>query len=857
MRDTIWSKIRWFHIVGALLLILAAGGWMAWTWLSTDLPSPHTLYQRTGAPTTKIFDRKGRLLYEVMDPHGGKHTPVPLTEIPLVLRQATIATEDATFYANPGVDLKAVLRAIWINLRGGDVISGGSTITQQLARNLLLLPAEREQRTLTRKVRESILAFRLARAYTKDDILSLYLNEMYYGNLAYGVEAASKTYFGKSVRELDLAECALLAGLPQSPAAYDPLVDRVAAQRRQSTVLDLMVKAGLVDATEADLASQEQLHFASTPFPIEAPHFVMHVRRLLEERFGLEALYRGGLRVYTTLDLDMQNTAQDIVRRRLAALAERKQDQPLRDVRNAAVVALDPQTGEILTMLGSPDYFDPRIDGAVNATLATRQPGSSIKPLTYAVAFEQDYTPATMVLDVRTSFLTKEGEPYVPANYDRQFRGPVLLRDALASSFNLVAVKVLDHVGLNAMTGLARKLGITTFDDTERFGLALTLGGGEVRLMELSAAYAAFANGGRKVDPVAITRVDDASGRTLWSRPTGQGDQVVDPRIAYLITDILSDDTARVPGFGRDSVLNLSRPAAVKTGTTTDWRDNWTVGYTPDLVVGVWTGNADNEPMGHISGVTGAAPIWHDLMEAALQGRPVQPFVRPPGLVEAEVCADSGLLPTPDCLRRRTELFLEGTVPTKHDNLHQRIRIDRDTGELATANCPPERVIERVFTILPSEAQEWAKERHLPQPPVESCELHPEGGPPQDGGPALAHGSLGDVAPGRLMAEARPTSGPPPGRALVLTSPDQGSAFRVSPQIPLDDQCIEVAARPGDGVRLRGVTLLVDGVALSYGANPPYRDLWCLRSGEHRFQARGLDAAGQQIESQVVQVNVQ
>ncbi len=454
-----------------------------------------------------------------MDPHGGKHSPVPLSDIPLALRQATIATEDATFYHNPGVDLKAIVRALWINLRGGDVISGGSTITQQLARNLLMLPAEREQRTLVRKLRESILAFRLARIYSKDEILSLYLNEMYYGNLAYGVEAAAQAYFGKSARELDLAECALLAGLTQSPAAYDPLVDPAAAQKRQGTVLGLMVKAGFVDATEADLAGHEQLHFAATPFPIQAPHFVMHVRRLLEDRFGLEGLYRGGLRVYTTLDLDMQNTAQDIVRRRLAALGERRQDQPLRDVRNAAVVALDPQTGEILAMVGSPDYFDPRIDGAVNATLALRQPGSSIKPLTYAVAFEQDYTPATMVLDVRTSFQTKEGEPYVPANYDRQFRGPVLLRDALASSFNVVAVKVLDHVGAERLTDLARRMGITTFDDSDRFGLALTLGGGEVRLLELTAAYAAFANGGRKVEPVAITRVDDANGKTLWSLP--------------------------------------------------------------------------------------------------------------------------------------------------------------------------------------------------------------------------------------------------------------------------------------------------------------------------------------------------
>jgi membrane carboxypeptidase/penicillin-binding protein len=473
------------------------------------------------------------------------------------------------------------------------------------------------------------------------------------------VEAAAQAYFGKSAAELDLAECTLLAGLPQSPALYNPLADPEAAKERQAVVLDLMVKHGYIDEAQARLAKEEQLHFASVPFPIRAPHFVMHVRRLLEDELGLATLERGGLQVYTTLDLDMQDTARWIVRRRLAQLSEHRGGLPDRNVRNAALVALDPWTGEILAMLGSPDYFNPRIDGAVNVTLATRQPGSSIKPITYAAAFDprraDPYTPATMVSDVRTSFVTKENDPYVPVNYDHLYRGPVLLRQALASSFNLVAVKVLDHVGLEDMTALARRLGITTLDDSERFGLALTLGGGEVRLLELTAAYAAFANGGHRVESVAILRVEDSQGNVLGARSETfaqrgpeAGERVLDERVAYLVTDILSDDTARLSGFGEGSVLKLSRPAAAKTGTTTDWRDNWTIGYTPELVVGVWAGNADNELMRHVSGVTGAAPIWHDFMEEVLKGQPVQEFAEPEGLVSPTTKpSSSSLAPNP------------------------------------------------------------------------------------------------------------------------------------------------------------------------------------------------------------------
>ena len=840
----------------AILLALALLG--AIRWLTVDLPSPDRLYERTAAPSTRIYDRNGQLLYEILDPHGGAHTPVPLDRIPQACIDATVATEDASFYANPGVDGWAIVRALWINLQGGEILSGGSTITQQLARNLLLSPEERTEVTLERKLRESILAWRIARVYSKDEILTLYLNETYYGNLAYGLEAAAKTYFAKSATELDLAECALLAGLPQSPAGYNPLENLDAARERQGVVLGLMVKHGYIMQEEADQAASEDLRFASVAFPIEAPHFVMLVRGQLEREFGLEALYTQGLQVYTTLDLDAQRAAERIVNRRLAQLADTRAGQPPRNVNNAAVVALDPRTGEVLVLVGSPDYFEPRIDGAVNGAVAKRQPGSSIKPITYAAAFDptrvDPLTAATMMVDVRTVFITREGDPYVPRNYDRQWHGPVLLRQALASSYNLVAVKVLDYVGIDAMAAQARAMSITTFDDADRFGLSLTLGGGEVRLLELTGAYGAFANGGRRVEPVLITRVEDSSGRLLkvWERSPGE--QVLDERVAYLITDILSDNLARISTFGEWSVLNLTRPAAVKTGTTSDWRDNWTVGYTPDLVVGVWAGNANNEPMEHVSGVTGAGPIWHDVMESLLKGRPTREFVEPEGMVRVEVCADSGLLPQGSrgagqqriaggrqptrCPHTVNELFIEGTEPRRTDDWHWEYVLDARTGLLAGTACPSEAIVQARYTLYPAEAQDWVVWQGIPQPPQAYSSLCPGGE---------------EVGDWRLADGEQSTSNL---QSLILTSPDQGGRYRFSPEVPASSQQLFVAVRSAESVVLRQVTLFADGDPLATPTAPPYQARWQMAPGTHTFWAVGEDAWGNRVESERVVIEV-
>lgn len=849
-----------------LLLLVGLGAVGLYRRGVVDLPDVAQLYQRTTAPSTKIYDRRGVLLYEVNDPYGGLHTPLREEDIPLLCRRATIATEDASFYRNPGVDVRAIVRALWINLQGGEVLSGGSTITQQLARNLLLTPEERTELSLMRKIREAILAWRIARHYSKDEILTLYLNETYYGGLAFGIEAASRAYFGKHAAELDLAECALLAGLPQSPARYNPLEIPSAAKERQRVVLELMAKQGYITQEQARLAEVEKLSFASVPYAISAPHFVMYVRGELERQYGLEAIYKRGLQVYTTLDLRMQQAAERIVRYRLGQLARRANGEPPRNVRNAALVALDPHTGEVLVMLGSPDYFDAYIDGAVNATVAIRQPGSSIKPITYAAAFDpgipDPLTPGSMMVDVRTAFATREGDPYVPQNYDREFHGPVLLRQALASSYNLVAVKVLDHIGLEQMLALARALGITTFDHSDQWGLALTLGGGEVRLLELTAAYAAFSNGGLRVEPITILHVEDAGGRTLYQHAPQPARRVLDERVAYLITDILSDNFARMSAFGEGSPLRLTRPAAVKTGTSTDWRDNWTIGYTPQLVAGVWVGNADNEPMRHVSGIAGAAPIWHDFIEEVLRGKPVVDFEQPPGLVHQKICADSGLLPlvmtsevtaspgaaTPiSCPRTITELFIGGTEPKNYDNWHVRVRIDHRNGLLASPACPEQYVVERDYTLYPPEAQEWARSKGIPQLPATYSPLCP----PENDLVAL-HNSTAEP----LERLPLPDSSPQPESCLILSSPYQGAAYRIVKGMPLEHQRIKVALYAACGAQVKTVTMLVDGQPFAELATPPFETFWTLLPGSHSFSAMALDASGKELSSNDVLITV-
>ncbi|MHB1296645.1 MAG: transglycosylase domain-containing protein [Anaerolineae bacterium] len=699
-------------VSGAALLVTLVGLGI-YAYYASKLPSPQELYQRTTSfKSTKIMDRNGKVLFEVFDPTGGRRTVVHFDDIAEVAIQATVATEDRTFFYNPGINPYAIVRALVMNLKAGEVVSGASTITQQLVKNLFLTREE----TVTRKVQEAILATEITRRYSKSEILEVYLNEVYYGNLAYGIGAAAETYFGKEPGELNLSEAALLAGLIQSPALYDPYIDPDAALARRDTVLRLMVTNGYITRDQANEATQQPLGIIPQTITMEAPHLVMDVRQELERRYGTEVLYKGGLQVYTTLDLDLQHEAERVAQENIAALRDR-------NASNAALVAIDPSNGDILAMLGSVDFYDTDMGGQVNVARRLRQPGSTMKVFTYLSAMERGWTAATMLMDVAQSFPDGANPPYRPTNYDGKEYGPITLRTALACSRNIPAVSTLQQIGLPALLEMAQRLGITSLTRPD-YGLSLTLGGGEVTLVEMTGAYATIANGGRRVTPRMILRIEDTDGNVLWEEPAGDNAQLVDERIAYVMTDILADDEARIPSFGQNSPLKLSFPAAAKTGTTNDYRDSWTVGYTPGLVTGVWVGNNDNSVMDSLSGARGAALIWHDFMESVLAGQPIEEFTRPQGVVEVEVCALSGLKRTERCPEGRVELFPADKVPQQECTVHAHVKICKVSGQLASQYCPVDSLEERDYMDFGAAFDEWAHAQGYNTPPRATCTAH-------------------------------------------------------------------------------------------------------------------------------------
>lgn len=820
------------RFIGLVLLISILGiSFVVYSRLFEDLPGSVDLPAYFNVPSVKITDRQGRLLYEVLDENSGRHSIIPLEEIPIELQEATVATEDSSFYSNPGVDLKGIFRAVWINLRGGETLAGGSTITQQVARNLILSSEERSERTVLRKLRESILAWRLAKVYTKDQILEVYLNQMYYGGLAYGVDAAARTFFGKPAAELDLAECALLAGLPQAPALYNPFTDLQASKKRQEVVLDLMEKQGYISPESKDLAEREPLVFAETPYPIEAPHFVMLVRSQLDDLVGPQEVFAsGGLTIKTTLDLDRQHLAERAISRQMSAL-QATQDGLGHNVNSAALVALDPNSGEVLAMVGSPDYFDASIGGAINMAISPRQPGSALKPILYAAAMDptrpHPWTAGTSILDVRTSFTTHDGQSYTPANYDSLEHGPVSVREALASSLNVPAVITLDHIGLDSLFNLASSMGIRTLQDPDRYDLSIALGGGEVSLVDLSDAYAVFANGGFRVEPFTILSIEDQKGNLVYSARPRPKKRVLDERVAWLVSDILSDNDARVLGFGPNSLLRLDRPAAVKTGTTSNFHDNWTVGYTPDLVVGVWVGNTDYQPMRDVTGLTGAAPIWHEFMRSALAGLPEQGFPRPEGLVQVEICSLSGMLPADSCPLRRWEWFISGTQPTQYDTYYKEVVVDEATGRIATSATPPERLGHKIVLNLPSQAQPWARAQGLTL--------------------------LSDLQD-PYSAVGGSHFGPSSGASIFISSPAQNSVYRLAPGYLPDAQQLHLEALGEAG--LHDVHLWIDGTLVASYNEPPFEAWWPLSSGSHQVWADGLLPTGERVTSERVSFEV-
>ncbi len=604
------------------------------TLYGNDISSPATVLNKKKTGIT-IEDRNGAVLYQGYGSQS--NVVVPLAEIPKSLRDATLAAEDPSFYDHAGFSWKGTARAAWVDITHRGAVEGGSTLTQQLVKNAILT----SDKSVMRKFREIILSTEVEQRYSKDEILDMYLNEIYYGQGSAGVEAASQTYFHKSVKDLTLAESALLAGLPLGPSRFDPTVHLTDATDRRNYVLDRMASLGKITAEQAAQAKASPLVAYPRNVTINAPHFVFYVLDLLRQEFGNDAVENAGMTVRTTLDLTKQTAGEQIVKDQIDRLARNH-------VTNGGLISMEPATGDIISMVGSAGYDTPGF-GNVNVALANLQPGSSFKPIVYLNAFSKGWSGSTQVNDHPLYLPNGDGTIYAPKNYDLKFRGEVTLRRALANSLNIPAVETLQFVGVPAALDEAKKLGITTLGSADKYGLSLVLGSGGVRVIDMATVYSTFANSGVKILPRAVLNITDRYGNTIKAPALTdrKGEQVADPRYVGMITSILSDNKARTEEFGPNSPLKLSRPAAAKTGTTNDFRDNWTIGYTPQLAAAVWVGNNDHSPMQGVDGITGAAPIWHDYMEMALAGTPVVNFALPSGDVTVKVCSRDGGLANP------------------------------------------------------------------------------------------------------------------------------------------------------------------------------------------------------------------
>ncbi len=800
-------RARFLTITATVALIMAItmtiGVIGVFAYFSRDLPSPDKLTQREVAQSTKIYDRNGKLLYDIYD---GEHdrTLLKLEDIPKEVKDATIAAEDASFYQHQGFDVKGILMALFKDITSRSIEGGGSTITQQLVKNVIL---EDARQTPIRKIKELILAIQIERKYSKDDILQIYLNEMPYGGTAYGIEAAAHHYFGKTAKELKLPEAALLAGMLQSPTRYNPFTNPDAAYGRQHYVLDQMEDKGKITAKQKEEAEKQELAFVNgRTNNIKAPHFVMYVRQLLEAQYGTKTVEQGGLKITTTLDYDKQVIAEEEVKKQIANLAKAKAN-----ASNAGLIASDPKTGEILAYVGSEDFNDTEHQGQVDVIQRPRQPGSSIKPITYLTAFTKGYTLGTYLGDVPTCF---GGEPpYCPGNSTNNFWGPLQPRVALSNSRNIPAVKMLGMVGIDNMLDLAHKLGITSMNDPKTYGLSLALGSAEATPFDMAQVYSTFANQGVQQPLTAILKVEDPSGKVLDEYKPGEGKKVVDSKYVYLLSNILSDNAARQRLFGAHNKLEIGRPAAVKTGTTDENWDAWTIGYTPSLSTAVWVGNFDRTPMNGIQGSTGATPIWNGFMKRALDGTPVEQFKRPSGITEVTIDAISGMLPGPYS-KTKKEIFVAGTEPTQVDTFSKQVQIDKDNGKLAnsatiatgnaqTVVCTQ---LEEPVAAWQSYTNEWMQKQGAPWGcPTETSTLY--------------H-TAGDV----------PT--------VTITSPTNGQ--RVGTKFT-------VKANVASAGVITKVTFLLDDVPVSSTTSIPYEYTYNLpksTSGSHTVGVKAIDSNG-------------
>ncbi|MFW5888285.1 MAG: penicillin-binding protein [Patescibacteria group bacterium] len=695
-----------FLFILFIILGVSAFGITVIVWASKDLPNPDQLMERNVAQTTKIYDRSGEnLLYQI---HGDQQrTLMSLDDIPEHVRQATIAIEDKNFYEHEGFSIWAIIRTALTNIIY-DKKAGASTLTQQLIKNTVLTP----EKTYTRKIKELILAYRMENIYTKDEILQMYLNEVPYGGVTYGVEAASQHYFDKSVTEINVAESAILASLPQSPSLYSPYgPHKERLMGRQQYIINLMREQGYITEEEAEQAKNTKIAFKEPSENIKAPHFVMYVKKILAEKYGQRTLEQEGLKIYTTLDWFKQSRAEKIIKE----AAEKNLANY--NAENAALVSMDPKTGQILVMVGSKDYFSNDLDGQFNVATADRQPGSSLKPMAYATAFEKGYKPATILHDTKTDFAPGEDD-YIPQNFDGNFRGPISMRKALAGSLNIPAVKTLYLAGKEEMFKNLEDLGYTTLQEEDRYGLSLVLGGGEVKLLEHTNAYSAFAREGEIRPASAILKVENSEGEVI-EEFKNKTRETWDPDTARMISDVLSDNSAREYAYGQNNQLTLGdRPVAAKTGTTNDFKDAWTIGYTPSLVTGVWVGNNDNASMaGGSYGGTVAAPIWNQYMQTILGDTPIEEFKEPnikktgksiiDGDIEftktVEIDKASGLLATEHTPEDYRE---EATFENHHSILHY---VDKDNPLEDKPENPEE---DPQYDSWEKGVREWAKKEN-------------------------------------------------------------------------------------------------------------------------------------------------
>lgn len=815
----------WVFRLFAVGILLCA---LLFLYYAKNLPDPNKLLDRNVPESTKIFARDGSLLYEI---HGEyKRTQVNLDQISPDLKNATVAVEDKDFYKEGGISITGIIRAVFIDILTGSKSQGGSTITQQFIKNAILT----NDKSWDRKIRELILAIAIDSRFSKDQILKLYLNEIPYGRNAYGIEAAAQSYFNKSAKDLDLAQSAYLAALPQAPTYYSPSgPNRSALDNRKNTILSLMKDQGYITADQAKSAQDEKVDFSELTTGIKAPHFVLWVQDYLANKFGEKTLEEGGLKVYTTLDPKLQQIAEDAVKNGVDKESKKY------NANNAALVAIDPKTGQVLAMVGSKDYFGTStpegctpgknctFEPNVNVALSQRQPGSSFKPYVYGTAFKKDFgfAPASMLVDVVTNFGTYAGKDYIPHNYNDQSYGPVSMRQAMAGSLNVPAVKTLDLVGVNNAVQTAHDLGITS--PLADCGLSLVLGGCEVRLLDHVAAYSAIANEGVKNPETPILKIQDKDGNTLEEfKPNPQN--VLDPQAAYELISIMTDNNARAFIFGANSPLTLpDRPIAAKTGTTNNWHDGWTLGFTPSLAAGVWAGNNDGTLLKKGSdGVVVAAPIWHEFMQKALAGTPAEAFTVPDGIKQVVVDSLTGKLPTDASPSTKTETFASYSVPTDSDNVHIKVAYDSLTNQPANSLTPPDRITYQTFTALHSERPtnpNWEN-------PVVAW--------------ALGHGFV--YPPSDQISPApspTPGTGQPP--SVSITSPTEGAVISKMPfQVTVSAQSSGFIAR---------VDLSIDGEYYQNLTSSPFIFTInkTLAPGQHTIAVHAVDSAGATADTSV------